>query len=120
MSSLPSKYTTDILIARYFSHYDPVTHFLHSPTFQAVIAIDAGDEKKAMCQQLGAESWNQAYVDFTKSKDVVADVKASSPDELGAHAVILLTVAEKPFQQAAEYVRSRVLLSPLACLHMRS
>lgn len=24
MSSLPSRYTTDILIARYFSHYDPV------------------------------------------------------------------------------------------------
>lgn len=66
------------------------------------------------------QSWNQAYVDFTKSKDVVADVKASSPDELDAHAVILLTVAEKPFQQAAEYVHSRVLLSPLARLHMPS
>ena len=25
MSSFPSKYTTDILIARYFSCYDPVT-----------------------------------------------------------------------------------------------
>lgn len=25
MTSLPSKYTTDLLIARYFNHYDPVT-----------------------------------------------------------------------------------------------
>ncbi|OQD69169.1 hypothetical protein PENPOL_c002G08550 [Penicillium polonicum] len=35
MSSLPSKYTTDILIARYFNCYDPATHVLHGPTFQA-------------------------------------------------------------------------------------
>ncbi|KAL4925468.1 Zn(II)2Cys6 transcription factor [Aspergillus undulatus] len=35
MSSFPSKYTTDILIARYFNCYDPATHFLHGPTFQA-------------------------------------------------------------------------------------
>jgi len=42
-----------------------------------------------------------------KSTDVVADVKAATPDGLGAHAVILLAVSEKPFQQATEYVRSR-------------
>ncbi|KAJ5520856.1 hypothetical protein N7463_001309 [Penicillium fimorum] len=35
MSGLPSKYTTDILIARYFNCYDPATHILHGPTFQA-------------------------------------------------------------------------------------
>ncbi|RHZ67321.1 zinc-dependent alcohol dehydrogenase [Aspergillus thermomutatus] len=68
-----------------------------------VIAIDGGDEKRVMCEQLGAE----AYVDFTKSSDLVADVKAATPDGLGAHAVILLAVSEKPFQQATEYVRSR-------------
>ncbi|OJJ88757.1 Zn(II)2Cys6 transcription factor [Aspergillus glaucus CBS 516.65] len=34
MASLPSKYTTDILVARYFSSYDPATHILHGPTFQ--------------------------------------------------------------------------------------
>jgi alcohol dehydrogenase, propanol-preferring len=38
---------------------------------------------------------------------LVADVKAATPDGLGAHAVILLAVSEKPFQQATEYVRSR-------------
>lgn len=34
-------------------------------------------------------------------------MKAATPDGLGAHAVILLAVSEKPFQQASEYVRSR-------------
>lgn len=49
----------------------------------------------------------QAYIDFKTSKDVVEDVKAATPEGLGAHAVILLAVAEKPFQQATEYVRSK-------------
>lgn len=49
----------------------------------------------------------QAYVDFTKTKDLVADVKAASPDGLGPHAVLLVATAELPFQQAASYVRSR-------------
>ncbi|KAJ5153829.1 uncharacterized protein N7500_009268 [Penicillium coprophilum] len=35
MAGLPSKYITDILIARYFNCYDPATHILHGPTFQA-------------------------------------------------------------------------------------
>ncbi|KAJ5698605.1 hypothetical protein N7462_000610 [Penicillium macrosclerotiorum] len=35
MASVPSKYTTDILVARYFNSYDPATHILHAPTFQA-------------------------------------------------------------------------------------
>ncbi|KAB8238505.1 uncharacterized protein BDW43DRAFT_118145 [Aspergillus alliaceus] len=35
MSSLPSKYTTDILVARYFGSYDPSTNILHGSTFQA-------------------------------------------------------------------------------------
>ncbi|KAL5615207.1 hypothetical protein BROUX41_005264 [Berkeleyomyces rouxiae] len=67
------------------------------------IAIDGGDEKGAMCKSLGAST----YVDFTKSKDLVADVKAATPDGEGPHAAILLAVTEKPFQQAAEYVRGR-------------
>lgn len=69
----------------------------------SVIAIDGGDEKGAMCAKLGAQS----YIDFTKTKDLVADVQAATPDGTGPHAVILLAVSEKPFQQAADYVRSR-------------
>jgi propanol-preferring alcohol dehydrogenase len=68
------------------------------------IAIDTGAEKEKMCKsQLGAE----AFVDFAKSKNVVADVQKATPDGLGPHVVILVAVNEKPFQQAAEYVRPR-------------
>ena len=69
-----------------------------------VVGIDAGAEKRDMVmQKLGAS----AFVDFAQSKDVVADVKAATPDGLGPHAVILVAVSEKPFQQAADYVRPR-------------
>ncbi|KAG9228234.1 chaperonin 10-like protein [Amylocarpus encephaloides] len=68
-----------------------------------IIAIDAGDEKREMTKQLGA----QHFVDFSTSKNVVSDVKAATVDGLGPHAVILVAVNEKPFQQAAEYVRPR-------------
>ncbi|KAI0020856.1 alcohol dehydrogenase [Xylariomycetidae sp. FL0641] len=67
------------------------------------IAIDGGADKGRMCAALGAA----AYVDFTTSQDVVADVKAASADGLGPQAVIILAVAERPFQQATQYVRSR-------------
>ncbi|KAM5345764.1 hypothetical protein ACJ41O_011625 [Fusarium nematophilum] len=67
------------------------------------IAIDGGDEKKALCESLGAT----AFVDFTKSPNLVAEVKAATADGLGPHAVLLVAVQEKPFQQATQYVRSR-------------
>jgi len=68
-----------------------------------VIAIDGGEEKKTMTAKLGAAH----YVDFMTSKNLVNDVKAATQDGLGPHAVILVAVNEKPFQQAAEYVRPR-------------
>lgn len=69
-----------------------------------VIGIDTGDEKKEMVtQRLGAK----AFVDFATSKNVVKDVQAATEDGTGPHAVILVAVNEKPFQQAAEYVRPR-------------
>lgn len=68
-----------------------------------IIAIDGGEEKREMTKKLGASS----FVDFMSSKNVVSDVKAATPDGLGPHVVILVAVNEKPFQQAAEYVRPR-------------
>jgi len=68
-----------------------------------IIAIDGGDEKREMTKKLGATK----FVDFLTSKNVVSDVKAATEDGLGPHAVILVAVNEKPFQQAAEYVRPR-------------
>jgi propanol-preferring alcohol dehydrogenase len=68
-----------------------------------VIAIDGGEEKGKSCRTLGAS----AYVDFLNTSDLVQEVKNATPDGLGPHAVLLLAVQEKPFQQATEYVRSR-------------
>jgi len=68
-----------------------------------IIAIDTGDDKQTMTKSLGAEH----FVDFATSKNLVKDVQAATPDGLGPHAVILVAVNEKPFQQAAEYVRPR-------------
>ena len=70
------------------------------------IAIDSGEEKKKMCtEQLGAYS----FIDFATSKNVVKDVQAATEDGLGPHAVILVAVNEKPFQQAAEVSPSSFL-----------
>lgn len=67
-----------------------------------VIGIDGGDEKKEMVTQtLGA----QHFVDFMTSKDLVQDVKNCTEDGQGPHAVLLVAVNEKPFQQAAEVCR---------------
>lgn len=68
-----------------------------------IIAIDGGEEKGAHCAKLGAST----FVDFLSSKDVPKDVKAATEDNLGPHAVILVAVSEKPFQQATQYVRPR-------------
>ncbi len=66
-----------------------------------VIAIDSGEEKKKMCmEKLGAKH----FIDFGTSENVVKDVQASTEDGLGPHAVILVAVNEKPFQQAAEVI----------------
>ncbi|KAL9616982.1 MAG: hypothetical protein Q9160_008209 [Pyrenula sp. 1 TL-2023] len=34
LSSIPSRYMTDMLVARYFNTFDPALHILHLPTFQ--------------------------------------------------------------------------------------
>ncbi|KAF3760012.1 alcohol dehydrogenase 1 [Cryphonectria parasitica EP155] len=66
------------------------------------IAIDAGEEKRQVCLDLGAE----AYIDFLQSKDIVEDVRKAT-DGSGPNAVLLLAASEKPFEQASRYVRSK-------------
>jgi len=68
-----------------------------------VIAIDGGEEKRALTSQLGAET----YVDYIRSENLVRDIKAATEDGLGPHAVLLVAASERPFQQATEYVRPR-------------
>ncbi len=62
-----------------------------------IIAIDGGEEKEQMAKELGAD----VFCDFAKSRDLVKDVQAATADGMGPHAVILVAVSEKPFQQAA-------------------
>lgn len=67
------------------------------------IAVDAGEAKGKFCTSLGAD----AYVDFTKSNDLVKDIKAATPDGLGPHAALVIAAKEGPFHKATEYVRPR-------------
>jgi len=83
------------------------------------IGIDTGDEKQALAKQMGAS----AFIDFAKSSDITKDVRAATKDGLGPHAVILVAVNEKPFQQAAEYVRPRgtvIVIGLPAGAHIRA
>ena len=53
-----------------------------------VIAIDTGEEKRKLCETLGADAW----IDFATSTDIVADVKKATAG-LGAHAAIVTTAS---------------------------
>ncbi|PGH26814.1 hypothetical protein AJ80_01580 [Polytolypa hystricis UAMH7299] len=53
MSTFPSKYTTDMLMARYFNTYDPVTHILHAPTFWKEYARHWQDPSKTSLVWIG-------------------------------------------------------------------
>jgi propanol-preferring alcohol dehydrogenase len=66
-----------------------------------VVGIDGGDEKGAAAKKLGAE----AFVDFTKTKDVVAEVQKITGG--GAHGVINVSVSPQAMQQSLDYVRTR-------------
>jgi D-arabinose 1-dehydrogenase-like Zn-dependent alcohol dehydrogenase len=56
-----------------------------------VIAIDGGEEKRQLCKSLGADVW----IDYTKSKDIVSDIKQAT-DGLGAHAAVVTTASVRP------------------------
>jgi len=67
------------------------------------IGVDTGDEKRELVKKMGGE----AFIDFATSKNIVEDVRKATVDGLGPHAVLLVAASEKPFQQAADYVRPR-------------
>lgn len=64
-----------------------------------VVGIDGGADKGEFAKKMGAE----AFVDFTKSKDIVKDVIDITGG--GAHGVINVSVSERAIQQSVEYVR---------------
>ncbi|QRW22147.1 Zinc-binding dehydrogenase [Rhizoctonia solani] len=65
-----------------------------------VIALDTGDEKKALCQKLGAE----AFVDFKSSSDLIEEIKKVA-DGLGPHAAIVASASSVGYDQALQYLR---------------
>lgn len=64
-----------------------------------VIGIDGGADKGELVKSLGAE----AFVDFTKAKDVVSEIQKVTNG--GPHAVINVSVSPAAMQQSTEYVR---------------
>jgi propanol-preferring alcohol dehydrogenase len=67
----------------------------------STIAIDTGAEKKALCEKLGAS----AFIDFMEVKDIVAAVKAATPDGLGPQAAIITSPKPEAYLIAMEYIR---------------
>ncbi|TFK38178.1 mannitol-1-phosphate dehydrogenase [Crucibulum laeve] len=65
-----------------------------------VIAIDGGEEKRKLCETLGADAW----IDFEKCKDIVAEIKRITGGQ-GAHAAVVTTASSSGYTQAIDYLR---------------
>ena len=63
-----------------------------------VIAVDAGDDKKKLCKDLGAEE----YIDFTQVKDMAAEVTRIT--KYGAHGCIVFSAAKEGYTIAPSLV----------------
>jgi alcohol dehydrogenase, propanol-preferring len=66
-----------------------------------VIAIDGGEEKRKLCESLGADKW----VDFRETKDLVKEIKDITGGE-GAHAAVVTTASGAGYAQAVDYLRA--------------
>jgi len=64
-----------------------------------VVGIDGGADKAKSAKSLGAD----AFVDFTKDKDVVAKIQEITNG--GPHGVINVSVSPQAMQQSVDYVR---------------
>lgn len=65
-----------------------------------VLGIDGGDEKAKLFKELGGEY----FIDFTKSKDIIAEVIEATNG--GAHGVINVSVSEGAISASTKYARS--------------
>lgn len=64
-----------------------------------VIAVDGGDAKRDLCMKLGAE----AFIDFTTSADIPAEVTKLTA--YGAHGVIVFSATKAGYEQAPLLLR---------------
>lgn len=65
-----------------------------------VVGVDGGTEKRELCMSIGCE----AFVDFTVTKDVVADVVAIT-DGKGAHGVIVTASSGAAYDISTKMLR---------------
>ncbi|EST07927.1 Alcohol dehydrogenase GroES-like protein [Kalmanozyma brasiliensis GHG001] len=71
-----------------------------------IIAIDTGDDKRQLCESLGAEK----FIDFKTSKNLVEDIKAATPDGFGPQAAVVAASGAAAYEQALDYIRPRGVL----------
>ena len=64
-----------------------------------VIAIDGGEEKRELCQKLGAE----VFVDFRETPDVGAEIMKIT--QYGAHGIIVTAATKAVYAAAPGYLR---------------
>lgn len=76
-----------------------------------VIAIDGGSEKEEMCKKIGAEH----FVDFTKVKDVNAEV-IKLADGLGVHGLIVTATNAAAYQTGTGMLRTSGIMM---CIGLR-
>ncbi|PWN50398.1 GroES-like protein [Violaceomyces palustris] len=67
-----------------------------------VIAIDTGNDKRALAEKLGAET----FIDFKTTKNLVEEIKQASGG-LGPHAAVVAASGAAAYEQALDYIRSR-------------
>lgn len=77
-----------------------------------VIAIDGGEEKRKLCMALGAEQW----IDYTQSKDIVADVKKLTNGR-GAHCAVVTTASVRFLIHLRVLTRSLTRIFSVIGLH---
>jgi alcohol dehydrogenase, propanol-preferring len=65
-----------------------------------VTGVDGGDAKRKLCMKLSCE----AFVDFTKVKDVAEEVMRIT-DEKGAHGVFVTATSNTAYEVASKMVR---------------
>ncbi|KAI2957130.1 hypothetical protein CBS147322_2235 [Aspergillus niger] len=64
-----------------------------------IIAIDSGEEKRELCQRLGAE----VFIDFQQTPDVAAEVMKVT--KYGAHGIIVTAATKAVYAAAPGYLR---------------
>ncbi|EPQ25949.1 uncharacterized protein PFL1_06404 [Pseudozyma flocculosa PF-1] len=66
-----------------------------------VVAVDTGEDKRQLCQSLGAET----FIDFRQTKDLVDDVKRATTDGKGPHGALVAASSGAAYEDALKFLR---------------